>query len=158
MSKVCRHSVEVKVFYVESKTKKTKKGKPETMRIVHRKLLLVDPNAMFDSGDYRIVAKTSKMKPTKYTISVITRKAQSIWTNPTGKPDVWHKLDPDTFEQDENGVVTRVRPFKRTDDAPMNDAGILRWLTTRMGLQQALRALDTLLTQAPDNEQMKLAA
>lgn len=61
---------------------------------------------------------------------------------------------PANIEYDDGTIE---RPFKRTDDPATDEAGILRWLTFKMGsLQQAKIAVETLLTQAPDN--MKLAA
>lgn len=83
----CRVWAECKVFFVESKTRFTKGGKPVTMRIEQRKLFLIDPNATGnDSGDYRIVVKNGK-----YTISRIPLIPQTIWNNPSGKVEMWYK-------------------------------------------------------------------
>lgn len=149
MKQPCRFHVEVKVFFVESKTRFAKKGKPVVMRIEQRKLFLIDPNATgSDSGDYRIVVKKGK-----YTISRIPLIPQTIWNNPSGKVEMWYKK-PANIEYDDGTIE---RPFKRTDDPATDEDGILRWLTFKMGsLQHARIALETLLTQKPDN--LKMAA
>lgn len=140
MAKVVTWSVAVKVFFVESK-ERTKKGKPKSIRVESRKLFLLDPNAFLDSGDYRIVLRKGK-----YTISVIPRKEQPPWSNPSRKYETWYIKAEDTHYDD--GSVER--PFKRTDDKPMDSAGILRWLTARMGVQQAQAALFALQTAEPE--------
>ena len=145
----CRFSVEVKVIFVESK-RLTKKGKPEMMRIELRKMFLIDPNPLLlDSGDYRIFKKGDV-----FTISVIEQTVESCWTNPTGKVETWYKKKPDWLEVDQDGVVHTCRPFKRTPDKAMDEAGLLVWLTHRMGQQGARVALETLLTQEPENQRL----
>jgi hypothetical protein len=141
---------EVKQFFVASKTKKTKKGKPVMFPVTHRKLYVLDKTAFMDSGDYRIVMKTETsdnngvvVKTDKFTISVIPRIAQSCWTNPTGKCETWYTYPPDKADGS--------RPYKRTDDKPMTYDQILAWLTAHLGKAQAELALFTMLTATPEN-------
>jgi hypothetical protein len=141
MAKIVTWSVAVKVFFVESTKKFRKNGKPVSMRVESRKMFLLDPNALFDSGDYRIVLRKGL-----YTISVIPRKAQPYWSNPSRKAETWYIKAADTHYDD--GSVER--PFKRTDDKPMDSAAILRWLAARMGQAQAEQALFALQTAEPE--------
>lgn len=134
------YTVEVKVIYVPGKEKK-KNGEPKLMRVEHRKMFLKDKSAFLDSGDYRIVHRKGK-----YTISVIPRIAQPCWSNPSGKYAAWYKTPPNVHYDD--GSVER--PYKRTDDPAMDEAGILSWLAGRLGLTMAKIALETLLTQEPE--------
>ncbi len=144
--KTATYECHVKVIYVETK-EVNKKGNPITRRVEHRKMYLHDAGTFLDSGEYRIVQKGSgKVKPATYTISVIPRIPQSIWTNPSGKCEVWYKLAPDIYYDD--GSVER--PYKRTDDPPMNEAAILGWLTSRLGAERAKIALYELQTCEPE--------
>ena len=107
---------------------------------------LKDANALFDSGDYRIVAR-KRGGEWMFTTAVIPRIAQNYWNNPSGKPGVWYKLKSD--EVTDEGTI--IRPFVRTDDKPMNEAQILKWLSQRMGgSQQARIALESLLAAEPE--------
>jgi len=133
-------TVEVKRFYLDT-GKKNKKGNPILRPITHRKMLL-KTMPVLDSGDYRIVTKKNK-----FTISVIPRIKQPCWTNPNGTYEAWYTLAPDVAMDD--GSI--VRPFVRTDDKAMNEAGILRWLGFQLG-NDARFALDTLLTAEPEKK------
>lgn len=140
--------VEVKRFFVETK-ERNKKGNAISVPITHRKMFVHDSGTFMDSGEYRIVQKGSgKYKTPTYTIAVIPRIPQSIWTNPSGKCETWYKLAPDVHYDD--GSVER--PYKRTDDKPMDEAGILAWLTARMGPEMAKVALFILQTQEPESQ------
>lgn len=141
MAKIVTYRAECKVFFVESKKERTKKGKPKSIRVESRKLFVLDPNAFLDSGDYRIVLRKGR-----YTISVIPRKEQPPWSNPSRRYETWYIKAADTLYDD--GTVER--PFKRTDDKPMDEAGILRWLTARMGAKQAEAALWALQNCEPE--------
>lgn len=138
-----------KVFYVPSTTKFNKKGEPVLMRVTHRALYLSLGCTVEDAccGDYRIVYRRGK-----YTISTIPRKEQSMWQNPLGHIKAWYVTEPDTYEEDEEGNVITVRPWKRTQDAAMDDDGILRWLGWKLGKEEATRALHALLTCEPENQ------
>lgn len=135
-------NVQVKKIYVAS-GKVNKKGNDVLIPVIHRKLYVKDFKPFMDSGEYRIVVKKGK-----YTISVIPRIAQSCWTNPTGEVAVWYKLAPDEMDSEGNTI----RPYKRTDDKPMNETQILRWLTFKLGVTEAKRALDELLTAMPEQK------
>lgn len=152
-----RYHVTCKVCYVET-NEVTKKGKAKLAPIYHRHLYLIDPKPLFanESGDYRIVVK-GPVDARRYTISQIPMIEQSCWTNPNGKCETWYIKAKDYLEQDEEGNVYTVRPFVRTKDKAMDEAGIIRWLSYRLGLQGAKVAVEQLLTAEPENQQ-KLAA
>jgi hypothetical protein len=138
--KMATWNVVVNRFFVET-AEVNKKGNHVSVPVTHRKLFVLDPKSLFDSGDYRIVVKKGK-----YTISVIPRHIQPYIDNPSGKMETWYKLEPNK----PNGE----RPYKRTDDPAMNQAEITRWLSFRLGKEEAERAIHELLTAEPQ----KLAA
>jgi hypothetical protein len=127
-------NVEVKRFYIPSKTKRTKKGKPVLVPVTIRKMFVVDKNPITDSGFYRIVRLDRRGEVT-FSLSALPRIPQLIWANPSGKCEEWFKVGAD---------------YKRTDDKPMNRVQVLRWLAVRMGLEQATMAVQALETQEPE--------
>jgi len=148
--KPVNYRVECKQFFVESKTKVTKKGKPLVQRVEQRKMFIVDHNAVgADSGQYRIFVKNGR-----FTIAVIPTIPQSIWNNPSGRCEMWYKIPADVEYDD--GTVER--PYKRTNDPAMDEAGILRWLTFRMGANLARFALAELQEAEPENMKARAEA
>lgn len=130
----------VKRFFIET-GEVNKKGKPIRRPVVSRKLFLKNPNAFLDSGDYRITARGSL-----FTVSLIPRKEQSCWTNPSGKVKNWYLTEPDYY--DDEGEIKR--PFVRSDDPPMDSEMLLNWLSKRIGEEQATEALFQFLTAEPE--------
>ena len=128
------YKVEVKRFYIESKTQFTKKGNPVVIPVTIRKMFVTETNPILGSGLSRIVQLTRNGETT-YSLSVIPAIPQSIWANPSGKTEPWFKLGKD---------------YKR-DGKPMNKVEFLHWLKVRFGLETAQKAFDALETAQPDN-------
>lgn len=131
--------VECKVYFIPDKVKRTKSGKPVMICVESRKLLVIDSNAITDSGDYRIVLRRDR-----YTVSVIPRQATQWWISSTRKTE-WVKT-PDSILED--GTI--IRPFVRTNDPPMNRQAMTKWLACRFGKARAVVMLDALDTAEPE--------
>jgi hypothetical protein len=151
------YTVDVKRYFIETKETNTK-GNPVSVPITIRKMFVVDPKPITDSGFYRIVYRARNQYHTTtivgprggkkkvrtvigrevtYSLSALPRIPQSIWTNPSGRCESWYTVG---------------KEYSRKDMGPaMTEAEFLRWLTHRMGEAQAKIALHTLLTAEPDN-------
>ena len=148
-------TVDVKRFFIETKETNSK-GNAVSVPVTIRKMFVVDPRPITDSGHYRIVLRNRNTYDTKvivgprggrktvrtvigrettYSLSALPRIPQSIWTNPSGRCESWYKVGTE---------------YSRKDCGPaMTEAEFLRWLTFILGEQQAKLALLTLQTQEP---------
>ena len=122
------YQIEVKRFFVDS-GKCNKKGNALLIPITHRKMY-IQTKPFLDCGKYRIVYKKGL-----YTISTFPKKEQPWWTNPKGVAEVWYSYS---------------KEYARTDDKPMNEEAITKWLSVRIGAEKARIALYELKNNEPE--------
>lgn len=130
MKNPCSWNVEVKRYFVETK-EVNKKGNPIMRPITHRKMFVIDPCPITDSGLYRVVV-VRRHGETTYSISALPRIAQPWWTHPQGLNKTWYKIGEE---------------YKRIER--LDETQFLHWLKVRMGEGMAKIALETLMTAEP---------
>lgn len=108
------------------------KQKEVTIPVWVRRMTLHDPNAIGDSGHYKISCTTRR--PVKgqppvlvFNVNVRKRTQMPAWQNPTNPGQAWWRLE-------DKYVALK-------DARNLSDLGMLRWLSARIGQEAAYSAI-----------------